>query len=233
MRMRRKKNLEPRMEAVSDLLIPCVSDDLNFSTAADVKDYVDYRALFGNDHPVFLEIGCGKGQFIIETAKRHPENNYIAVEKIANVLVTAAENTKKEGLTNLLFMKTGAEYQNRFLPPHTISGIYLNFSTPFPKKSHRTHRLTHRRFLEIYRTIMADHAFIWQKTDDAGLFAFSIEEFSKSGFVLQNISLDLAEDEMEDNIVTEYEARFMEQGLPIYRLEAYLSDPDTWEEESL
>lgn len=226
MRMRRKKNLESRLEACSDYLIPAETDDLNFSTAAEQKDYIDCAALFGREAPVYLEIGCGKGQFITELAQRHPENNYLAVEKVGNVIVSAAERAKELRLPNVLFMKTGAEYLARFLPPQSISGIYLNFSCPFPKHSHRTHRLTHRRFLAIYRTIMKPDAFLYQKTDNMHFFEFSIEELSKSGFVLQNLSLDLHSSDFEGNIVTEYESRFVAEGKPIYRLEAYLSNPE-------
>lgn len=222
MRMRRKKNLEPRLEKCSALLIPCRTEDLDFRHAGNVKEYIDYKDLFGNDNPVYLEIGCGKGQFIIEMARRHPENNYIAVEKAANVLVTACENTIKADLKNLLYMQTGAEYLPKFLPPHTIHGIFLNFSTPFPKNSQVTHRLTHHRFLAIYRELMTPDAFLFQKTDNPKLFEFSIEELSQNGFLLKNVSLDLHNSDYEDNIVTEYEARFAAEGMPIYRLEAYL-----------
>ena len=222
MRMRKKKNLEPRLQAVSDYLIPAESEDLNYSTAADTKEYLSYRELFGNDHPVYLEIGCGKGQFINEMAKRHPENNYIAVEKTANVIVSAAEHAKADALPNLLFMKCGAEYLGRFLPPKSIEGLYLNFSCPFPKKSYANHRLTNHRFLSIYEDFLKDDAILIQKTDNQAFFEWSIEEYSKHGWAMQNVSLDLHNSiYAEENFVTEYESRFLAEGKRIYRLEAY------------
>ncbi len=226
MRMRKKKNLDSRLEAVSDYLLPAETDDLNFATAGEVTEYYDYAEIFGNNNPVYLEVGCGKGQFVVEMAKRHPEYNFIAVEKVANVIVMAAELALKNELPNVRFMKCGAEYLNRWLLPQSIEGIYLNFSCPYPKNSYKTHRLTHRSFLEIYRTLLKPYGFIHQKTDNMHFFEFSLEEFSKSGYVLQNISLDLHNSGFEGNIVTEYEDRFLKQGMPIYRLEAYLKDPE-------
>ena len=110
MRMRKKKNLGPRLEAVADYLLDTVTDDPNALTAIQKKEYLDYEAIFGNDHPVYLEIGCGKGQFIAELAARHPEYNYIAVEKVSDVIVMAAERAKRDGLTNVKFAPIGAEY---------------------------------------------------------------------------------------------------------------------------
>lgn len=224
MRMRKKKNLGPRLEAVEGFLLDATSDDLNAKTAVLVKEYYDYEEIFGNDRPVFLEIGCGKGQFIAELAARHPENNYIAVEKVSNVIVMAAERAKEAGLTNVRFALCGAEYLPKFIPEHSVAGIYLNFSCPYPKKTYANRRLTNRRFLEIYKDLLAPGAEIHQKTDNMHFFEYSIEEFSKSGYRLKNISLDLHHSDFEGNIVTEYEQRFSSEGCPIYRLEAYLPD---------
>lgn len=224
MRMRKKKNLGPRLEAVEGFLLDATSDDPNAKTAVLVKEYYDYEEIFGNDRPVFLEIGCGKGQFIAELAARHPENNYIAVEKVSNVIVMAAERAKEAGLTNVRFALCGAEYLPKFIPEHSVAGIYLNFSCPYPKKTYANRRLTNRRFLEIYKDLLAPGAEIHQKTDNMHFFEYSIEEFSKSGYRLKNISLDLHHSDFEGNIVTEYEQRFSSEGCPIYRLEAYLPD---------
>lgn len=224
MRMRKKKNLESRTEACGEYLMYMESEDLNFETAKNNKAYLDFSKLFGNDNPVFLEIGCGKGQFVCELAKRNPVNNYIAVEKVANVIVSAAERAKNENITNVRFLKCGAEYLECFIPDHTICGIYLNFSCPFPKKAYTSHRLTNERFLEEYKRLMKPGAEIHQKTDNMHFFEYSIEEFTKCGFALKNISLDLHSSDFEGNIVTEYENKFVSQGLPIYRLEAYLKE---------
>lgn len=224
MRMRKKKNLEPRLEAVADYLLDASSDDPNAKTAVLKKEYFNYEDIFGNRNPVYLEIGCGKGQFIAELAARHPEYNYIAVEKVPNVIVMAAERAKKAGLQNVRFALTGAEYLPKFLPEHSIAGIYLNFSCPYPKHTYRNHRLTNGRFLELYKELLAPGAEIHQKTDNMHFFEYSLEEYSKSGYLVKNISLDLHNSNYEGNIVTEYEQRFSSQGYPIYRVEAYLKE---------
>ena len=219
MRMRRKKNLDRRMEGCAERVTNILVKDRRFD-ADDTETMLDYVALFGNDNPVDLEIGCGKGGFICEIAARHPERNFIAVEKYGNVLVTAVERAKKSGLNNVWFLWGDAEYLPRFLPAHSVEKLYLNFSTPFPKKRSAAHRLTHGHFLAMYRGMLTADATVVQKTDNRGFFQFSLEQFSQAGYTLKQVSLDLHADDHPDNIVTEYERKFMEQGLPIYRLEA-------------
>ena len=126
------------------------------------------------------------------------------------------------GLSNVRFLKLGAEYLWRYLPTQSIGRLYLNFSCPFPKEKYRNHRLTAPRFLRIYKEILAPGADIWQKTDNMHFFEFSIENLTQNGFALRNVSLDLHHSDFVDSIMTEYEQRFCAQGLPIYRLEAYL-----------
>lgn len=220
MRMRRKKHLEDRLEACGNMIIYMDRENRDYSYK-DSGSMLDIAAIFGNESPVILEIGCGKGQFIRELAKREPQYNYLAVEKASNVVVDAAEQTIAEGLDNIRFLRGGAEYLDCYIPEKTAERIYLNFSCPFPKKSYAKHRLTHRGFLEIYERLLKAGGEIHQKTDNMQLFEFSIAEFSQSGWGLKNISLDLHASDFEGNIVTEYERRFTEQGMPIYRLEAY------------
>ncbi|MBO4734363.1 MAG: tRNA (guanosine(46)-N7)-methyltransferase TrmB [Clostridia bacterium] len=222
MRMRRKKHLPERLEAVADILFIGEQEDRNFKTAIEKKDYIDIKKWFGNANPVYLEIGCGKGRFAAEYAKKHSDINLLAVEKDANVIVSACELAKRENLPNLRFIKCSAEYIERYLKPKSVSGIFLNFSCPFPKNTYASHRLTAPRFLEIYKRILKKGAHIEQKTDNMHFFEFSVEQFSLYGFTLKNITLDLHNSGYEENIVTEYESRFIAQGLPIYRLEAYL-----------
>jgi len=224
MRMRKKKYLDERIDACEGLLLTLVSEDRNFETAKEKKNYLDFEELFGNANPVYMEIGCGKGQFVCELAKLHPEYNYLAVEKVGNVIVSAAERAKNEGLQNVRFLKCGAEYLQCFIPEKSIEGLYLNFSCPYPKKAYTSHRLTNERFLNIYKDILKDGAEIHQKTDNMHFFEYSIEEFTKCGFALKNISLDLHSSDFEGNIVTEYESKFVAEGLPIYRLEAYIKE---------
>lgn len=226
MRMRKKKNLEARLEAVGDMLFISDSSDRNFNTAVIDKAYIDLKAWFNNDNPVFLEIGCGKGKFACEYAKSHPEINLLAVEKNSNVIVQACEAAKSAEVKNLRFMKCGAEYLEKYLREDSVDRIFLNFSCPFPKNSYASHRLTHKNFLEIYKRIMSDGAEIHQKTDNMHFFEFSLEQFSGSGFGLKNVSLDLHNSGFEGNIETEYEHRFASLGQPIYRLEAYLLNAD-------
>ena len=221
MRMRRKKHLEERLAECGDMIIYMDREDRNYQVK-DTKDMLDPAALFGREAPLELEIGCGKGQFICELAAREPDKNFLAVEKASNVIVDAAAKAIAAGLTNVRFMRGGAEYLQSYIPEHSVSRIYLNFSCPFPKKSYAAHRLTHHRFLEIYKTLMLPGAEIHQKTDNRGFFEFSLEEFSQNGWKLKNISLDLHASDFEGNIVTEYEKRFSEQGFPIYRLEAFV-----------
>ena len=220
MRMRRKKNLEQRLEACSGKIIFMDREDRNYQIK-DTDNLIDFKELFGNDNPVQLEIGCGKGQFAREIARQNPDINFAAVEKSSNVIVDAAEKALEENIPNLHFLRGGAEYLESYIPAHSIEQIYLNFSCPFPKKSYASHRLTHRNFLEIYEKLLVPQGEIHQKTDNRNFFEFSLEEFSRSGFILKNISLDLHNSDFEGNIITEYERRFSEQGFPIYRLEAY------------
>ena len=221
MRMRKKKHLEERIEKC-DNVISLISDDSNVLTAIEKKEYIDTKALFGNDNPVVLEIGCGKGRFACELAKREPDINVLALEKCENVLVMACETAMKENITNLKFLHSGAEYLEKYIRPESIQRIYLNFSCPYPKNRYANHRLTNQRFLKSYEAILKKGAEIHQKTDNMHFFEYSIEQLTGYGFSLKNISLDLHNSDFEGNIETEYEHRFASQGMPIYRLEAYI-----------
>lgn len=221
MRMRKKKHLEERLANCNNI-ITLRSDDCNFLTAIEKKEYIDIESLFGNSNPVVLEVGCGKGGFACELAKREPDINVLALEKCANVVVIAAENAQKDNLSNLKFLHVGAEYLEKYLMPGSIERIYLNFSCPYPKRAYKNHRLTNPRFLKSYEVILKNGAEIHQKTDNMHFFEYSIEQLTGYGFALKNISLDLHNSDFEGNIETEYEHRFASQGMPIYRLEAYL-----------
>ncbi len=224
MRMRKKKNLNSRMENCEKYLIETKLDEMDYNKAIENKSLLDFSEIFGNDNPVHMEIGCGKGQFVFEMAQRHPEINFIAVEKVKNVIVGAMEKAESEQLSNVRFMAVGAEYLPKFIPENSVELIYLNFSCPFPKKKYARHRLTHSFFLEIYRKLLTHEGEIHQKTDNMHFFEFSIEQFSKCGYKIKNVSLDLHNSDFEGNIVTEYEKRFSDLGQPIYRLEARLAN---------
>lgn len=220
MRMRRKKNLDERLIACGDRLFSPREEERDFR--AESQSLIDLDGWFGEKRPLQLEIGCGKGGFICQLAQREPNISFLAVERSANVMVEAAEKAAALGLDNIRFLKCTAEYLPRYLPAGCISRLYLNFSCPFPKKKYAVHRLTHPRFLEIYKTLLAPGAEIHQKTDNRQLFECSLEWLSQNGFALKNVSLDLHATDCSDNIMTEYEKRFVELGQPIYRLEAYL-----------
>lgn len=224
MRMRHKKNLDTRLEAVSDYLITVRNESLNFNDVKQENHLIDTKKLFKNDNPVYLEIGCGKGQFGCTFAKENTDINIICVEKVKNVIVLACEMAQKMELKNIMFINCSAEYLQSYLEEHLFETIFLNFSCPYPKKSYASHRLTSERFLNIYKTLLKPNAPVCQKTDNMHFFEFSIESFSKNGYEISNVSLDLHNSDFEGNIVTEYEERFSSQGFPIYRLEARVKD---------
>lgn len=220
MRMRRKKNLDERLAACAPVLLYMQCQNEHANDPLSEEYFVSSEKTFGNSNPLYLEIGCGKGGFAVEFAKRNPDINLIAVEKTPNVLVTGAEAEMELKLPNLRFCMGQAEYLDHMFREHTVDRLFLNFSCPFPKKQYANHRLTHARFLEIYRRVLKDGAEIHQKTDNMHFFEFSIEQFSQCGFPMKNVSLDLHNSGFEENIVTEYEKRFSDLGQPIYRLEA-------------
>ena len=220
MRMRRKKNLDERIKACKEVMLYMQCQNEHADDPLSEEFFADSRKTFGNDNPLYLEIGCGKGGFAIEFARQNPDINLIAVEKTPNVLVTGMEEQMKLRLPNLKFCMGQAEYLEHLFHDGTIDRIFLNFSCPFPKKRYAMHRLTHARFLAIYHKIMKENAEIHQKTDNMHFFEFSIEQLSNNGFPLKNISLDLHNSGFEGNIMTEYEKRFTDLGQPIYRLEA-------------
>ncbi len=222
MRPRKIRNLTTRRENCTDLRIPYTLESFDFRTNEKNENLFDIDEIFGRHAPLVMEIGCGKGQFVCEYAKRNPDKNIIAVECVPTVLVEACERVKKENIENIRFLEMKAEYLPLFMEDNSVCEIYLNFSTPYPKSRHESHRLTSKLFLDIYKNLLCDDGFIAQKTDSQGFFEYSLESFSQNGFLLSEISLDLHKSDFEDNIVTEYEERFVNQGLPIYRLVAKL-----------
>ena len=222
MRPRKIRNLTSRRENCSDLRIPYTLESFDFRTDEENEKFFNLQEIFGREAPVVMEIGCGKGQFACEYAKRNPDKNILAIECVPTVLVEACERVKNEGIENIRFLEMKAEYLPLFIKEKTICEIYLNFSTPFPKSRHESHRLTSKGFLDIYKNLLYDDGFIAQKTDSQGFFEYSLESFSQNGFVLSEISLDLHKSDFEGNIVTEYEQKFVDMGLPIHRLVAKL-----------
>ena len=223
MRMRKKRNFDARMEACGRLLLAKGANGiLNMKEAAEnYRALIDFKSAFGNDNPVWLEIGCGKGGFVCAVAEKQPSVNFLALEKMSNVILTPMEEVAKRGLENIRFLNIRAECLPCYIPENSLDGIYLNFSTPLPKLGYATQRLTHRNFLNVYKKLLKKGGRILQKTDDRDFFEFSLEEYKACGFALENVTYDLHEKGNPDwNVVTEYEQKWVERGLPIHRVEA-------------
>lgn len=177
---------------------------------------------FNNTHPIHIEIGSGKGKFITTLAMQNEDINYIAMEKFATVLLKLIKKIPEEGLPNLAILNVDAEMLTQFFEQGEISKIYLNFSDPWPRKRHAKRRLTHFHFLENFKALLKTDGTIALKTDNQDLFDFSIEQFELAGYLLEDITYDLHQSTLsERNVTTEYEERFISQGMPIYGLTAY------------
>ena len=188
MRIRRKKHLEERLENAKDVLIVPERDIVNVKVAIENKKYYDFNKIFGNDNPVELEIGCGKGGFITQKALLNPNVNFVAVEMLENIIVMACELAKKNGLNNIRFLNTGAEYLPRYIKDESISNIYLNFSPPFPKDGQEGKRLTSKRFVNYYKDFLVKGGKVYQKTDDKEFFEFSKNSLKENGFEVSDLT---------------------------------------------
>ena len=181
-----------------------------------------WSEVFGNELPLYIEIGMGKGQFIIEMARRNPDKNFIGIEKYSSVLVRALEKCEEDAPENLRFIRMDAEEILEVFDTDEVAGIYLNFSDPWPKDRHAKRRLTYRDFWERYKIILKPDGQVIFKTDNRPLFDFSLEEVEIAGWTLENVTFDLHHSEyMEGNVMTEYEAKFSAKGNPIHRLVAH------------
>ena len=220
--MHRKSRLDERLGQCSDILTVADLSEKNMKKAAEIKEYLNFSSLFKNDNPVELEIGCGKGKFICETAKRERGTNFIAVEKISNVLIEACERVKEENIPNVHFLNCAAEVLPKYLKEGSVSKIYLNFSNPLPKLGYAKQRLTHPTFLHEYKKFLVSGGTVVQKTDDYDFYLFSVDSFKQSGYEILSTCEDLAALNDESNIVTEHEKLFIERGKKIYRVVARL-----------
>ena len=169
---------------------------------------------FGDDHPLHLEIGTGKGRFIMQLAQEHPEINYIGIEKYSSVLLRCLEKQEELQLKNLIFIRGDAELINTYFSEGEIDKIYLNFSDPWPKERHARRRLPSSEYLRRYDRILVQGGVIEFKTDNRGLFDFAVEEVSQSAFEIAQITYDLHNDPVMSvgNIMTEYEEKFSKKG---------------------
>ena len=205
MRMRKKKNLIPRMERCA---------------AVHVQDGFllrgNWRSLLPGARELRVELGCGKGRFTVETAAAEPDILFIAIERVADALVVAMERAMAAGLRNVFFVVGDAAALPNYFAEDEVDRIYINFCDPWPPKRQAKRRLTHHNFLALYRQVLAEGSQIHFKTDNDPLFAFSLEEFPQAGFALSEVTRDLHADGPQ-GVMTDYEAKFYEEGVTINR----------------
>ena len=205
MRMRRKKNLGPRMEACA---------------AWQIKDPKalrgNWRSLMPGAKELRLELGCGKGRFTCQTAAANPDILFVAVERVPDAMVMAMEKARDMGLTNVFYVDADAALLPEFFAPEEVDLIYINFCDPWPPKRHAKRRLTHRNFLKLYREVLKEKGQIHFKTDNAPLFEFSVLEFPEAGYDLEEVTRDLHANGV-CGIMTDYEEKFHNLGTRINR----------------
>lgn len=212
MRMRKKPNLGPRMEACSDIWI---------KEPETMKGR--WRELYPEAKEIRLEVGCGKGKFTAETAAAEQDILLIAMERVPEAMVMAMEKVKNMGLTNVFFIGDDVAKVTELFAPGEIDLLYINFCDPWPSKKHAKRRLTHVGFLEMYKKIMKPGSEIHFKTDNAPLFEFSLEQFEEAHFTLKNVTRNLHENGPV-GIMTGYEEKFYGLGTPINRCVAVFTE---------
>ena len=179
-----------------------------------------WQGLFANKQSLHLEVGTGKGQFLVGMAKQHPDINFIGMEVAKSVVVTAGEKALEAELDNLLLVHADANHLLDYFAEDEILTIYLNFSDPWPKNRHEKRRLTYTTFLKQYEHILQQEGELILKTDNRGLFEYSLCSFSAYDMLLKEVNLDLHAEEDPLNVMTEYEEKFSAKGHPIYRCKA-------------
>lgn len=204
MRLRKIKNAQERLQDKTGLFIP------------NPEEYKgSWQKLFDNKNPIYIEIGMGKGKFIIEHAKRNKNINYIGIEKYDSVLIKGVEKASTEELENIHFLNVDAIKLCDYFKKGEVDKIFLNFSDPWPKTRHAKRRLTSEAFLKVYDNILNKKGDIEFKTDNIGLFEYSVQEFNRLDYNFLEFSCDLHRNN-DDIITTEYEDKFMSKGNPIY-----------------
>ena len=199
------------------------ADDVIMRHPLAVKQEKEYRGkwntLFGNGHPIHIEIGMGKGQFILTLAKQNPNINYIGIERYSSVLLRGLQKRAEMEISNIYFMRIDALELEEVFDEGEVDRIYLNFSDPWPKDRHAKRRLTSDRFLPIYDKILKKDGMIEFKTDNQGLFNYSMESIPEAGWTIEAATFDLHNSWMnEGNVMTEYEIKFSSEGNPICKL---------------
>ena len=179
-----------------------------------------WHEIFGNDHPIHIEVGSGKGAFITGMAKAHPEINYIGIDIQKSVLSYALDKVLEADVPNIKLLWVDGDSLTNYFGDGEIVQLYLNFSDPWPKKRHEKRRLTYKSFLDTFKQILPEHGEIHFKTDNRALFEYSLVSFSQYGMTLKGVWLDLHASDFEGNVMTEYEKKFSSKGQVIYRVEA-------------
>lgn len=181
-----------------------------------------WKNLFGNDNPIEIEVGMGKGKFIMELAQKNPDINYVGIERYSTVLLKALSKREQLELTNIYFMCVDAKELSEYFEEEEVHKIYLNFSDPWPKDRHAKRRLTSPQFMEVYDKILRKDGVVEFKTDNRGLFDYSLESVPAAGWIVDRHTFDLHHSDMaEGNVMTEYETKFAAEGKPICKLVAY------------
>lgn len=178
-----------------------------------------WHSIFGNNHPIHIEIGMGKGKFIMTLARLNPQTNYIGIEKYSSVLLRGLQKLEEDPLDNIRFIRMDAEDICQMFDMDEVDRIYLNFSDPWPKDRHAKRRLTSRQFLALYEQILKKDGVLEFKTDNVNLFDFSLEEIKEAEWQLHAFTRDLHHDDVmnQGNVMTEYEERFSAKGNPIHK----------------
>ncbi len=180
-----------------------------------------WHEVFGNHNPIHIEVGMGKGKFIMELARTNPEINYIGIERYSTVMLKALQKREQLQLSNIYFMCVDAKNMAEIFEPGEVARIYLNFSDPWPKDRHAKRRLTSPQFMEVYDKILSKDGRVEFKTDNRGLFDYSLESVPEAGWKILESTFDLHHSEMaEGNVMTEYETKFAAEGKPICNLTA-------------
>ncbi|MBN6092966.1 tRNA (guanosine(46)-N7)-methyltransferase TrmB [Staphylococcus saprophyticus] len=208
MRMRYKPWAEDYLKKEPNIV------DIDGSHAGRISEWFD------NDQPIYIEVGSGMGQFITTLAAKHPEINFISMEREKSVMIKVLDKVIEQGLTNIKLICNDAIELNDYFKDGEVSRLYLNFSDPWPKKRHTKRRLTYQTYLALYKQVLKDDGEIHFKTDNRGLFAYSLESMSQFDMYFTKINLNLHEEDDEENIETEYERKFSDKGSRIYRMEA-------------
>lgn len=203
---------------------PLIEENPQYVVTEPEKLKGNWQSHFEKNAPLFIEVGMGKGQFIVEQAARHPENNYIGIELQTVATGYALKKQLERQFPNLQLVRANGAGLTEYFEVNEVDGIYLNFSDPWPKKRQAKRRLTYPTFLKQYQSVMKDSGYIEFKTDNRGLFEYSLVSMNNFGMEFEQVWLDLHQsDDLEDNVMTEYEEKFKEKG-PIYKLKARFKD---------